>query len=301
MNKVIHFETFDVINKTIYAQLLWADILISINTESNQVKIVSMNNKHHFKHSVAKENKMYFADNLGHILMLHDTETNDEKLFELGCDEKSNNNIAAMEICDNNVFVISQYKGIICIFDTINEEMKNDYSLNRLLTEWYGDKIDFAIRSWRICDSLYFYITAGNIYENFRYDLHTMRLEHIHSKCLSGKIMASYCFENKLYILKNDFDLTIWNTTNDIAEEIAMEDVYRLNDEIKCKNRFSTVAVTKRNIWLFPAGENKDIYVYDFDKKCGRIYDEYPLDFSYTYVKNWSKYADIKERNGCIY
>jgi len=300
--EIITFETFEVIDKIIYAQFVDKNILFRFSKEDNGVEIINRNIDYRFKHCTSLNNKLYFADNLGEVLVEYNIKNNLYKIYNLDTHMKDDNNIVDVLNCGKYIYVVSQHKGTLFIFDIENQTLEREEALERKIKKIYKDYTECFIRCWKIGEYLYFIINDKDDYDICRYDLTERELEELPKKEVFYGMIDAYCFEQKLYILQNEYSLIIWNIEDNTIETLDIEGLGEPIDNNKIKEGyFFSMAVTKKNIWLFPTGDNEDIYVYDIVKKKSQIYNKYPSDFYYQNKKKWAKYADIKEREGLIY
>ena len=306
--KRVTFQTFEVIDKKIYLQDIDTNVLACLKLDENTIEIVNASNDYCFKHCARLNNKLYLADNLGEVFVEFDTQDNTYLVYNLKAHTENNNNIVSVEANSENVFIVSQYKGIIFIFDTVNGILEQDEALSKKITKLFGEKELFIINCRKIDKWLYLIVEIDKKYYFWKYSMIEKKLEERPENIIFDSMRDVYYFEKKLYILQDDSTLCVWNlernkNTKNKIETIQMNDLRQiitasgLNDH----KFFSTLAVSERNVWLFPAGRNEDIYIYDFNEKTVCIYDEYPKDFFYLNKKNFAKYADIKEREKIIY
>ena len=299
--EIVYFEVFDVVDKNIYAQFLSRNILVKISLDSDRAEVLTFEDKYRYKHCTSKDQKIYFADNGGEAFVIYDITSKKETVYSLESHEKTDNNIVTVERYDECIFIVSQYTGIIYIYDIVNKKLEKDYTLNRFVKKKNGERVECLLKCWKIDGYLYLRAAVGNLYETFRYDLTERYLEKIEGSVFSSEMINTYYYDNKLYILKDNFNLVIWDIKNNAIDTIVMTDLYQLLNADKDGHMFSIIAVTQKNIWLFPSVENEDIYIYDMSG--GRIsrYDRYPSDFFYLDRKNWTKYSSLKASGNYIY
>ena len=301
--EIIRFEAFEAIGKYIYAQVIDKNILVRFSLDSAECKVIHTNDDYRFKYCTYLNDKLYFVDNLGEALAEYDVKSYILKTYDMNIHIKDDNNIAAVENNQECVFIVSQYKGVIFIFDTKNKVFKREETLKKKLKELYGEQTECIIRCWKIEEYLYFIINNKDDYYLCNYNMRKRSLQEISKTPIHFNMINAYCFGWKLYILQDDFTLCIWDVKSNQTQIIEMTALTHMIDrsKLKYKYAFSVLAVTKKNVWLFPAGENEDIYVYNLSEKTAKKYNEYPSDFSYLSKKGWSKYSNIRERDGYIY
>lgn len=302
IKEILNFETFEVIDGIIYTQIIDKNMLFRIGSNESNPELLDKSIHYRFKHCINLENKLYFADNLGKALLEYDVRSNLYQIYEIDCCIKDDNNIACVVQGDGRVFVISQYKGTIFVLDTANKRIEREEIVEKRIKDLYGESTDVIIRAWGIGEYIYMFINAADKCYICKYNMKKRELEEISEKVFPYNMRCAYCFRQKLYILKDDVTLCIWNTANNKTQTIEMAALESLlkGEKLKYAYAFSALAVTQKNIWLFPAGENDDIYIFDLLGNSAYVYNEYPSDFFYLDKKR-SKYTDIKERGGQIY
>ena len=174
--------------------------------------------------------------------------------------------------------------------------------MRRKIESLFGKNVEVSIRAWSIEESIYFFINSADSCYVCKYNMGSKCLEEVSEKLYSYGMRNAFYFQHELYILQDDFSLCIWNIVNNKTRMIEMTALRELLEGKTLKHiyAFSALAVTQKNIWLFPAGENDDIYIFNLSDHTAYQYEEYPPDFHYLDIK-WSKYADMKERDGKIY
>lgn len=297
---IAYFETFEVIDNKIYAFLWWKNILIKIFPDSDETEILMLDDTYFFKHCTTDGEKIYFADNYGEALVIYDVDSKLREEYILDANIKDDNNIVTVENYAGNIFVVENFRGNIYIFNKSNKNIEKDCALCQKIKRTFKTGMPY-IYCWKIGNYLYFKMVSEDAHEIFKYNLEKRSLENIQEVVLPEQIMGSYYFEDKLFMLQDDFNIIVWNIKDSTIDKIELMDLHQLLGENKPKYIFSSIAVTKRNIWLLPSSMGKDIYIYDLQKKCVRKYDDYPSDFFYLEMKDWSKYSEIKEREGFIY
>ncbi len=299
---IAFFETFEVIDREIYAQLLWKNIIVKINSNKNKVEIISLDDRYRFKQCVAEKNIIYFADNLGEVLVSLDIKSKKQKLYHLGFHEQEDNNIATVESFDGNIFCVSAYKGLISILDTKSETVELDDSLSQIIDRDYKETIKY-VNCWRADNVLYFRLVLEkeDTSEWFQYDLSEKYLKKIDKDIFPNKMVDAYYYDKRLYILQDDFNLVIWDIEENVINKIFLKDIYQMCDSNSSKGIWSTLVVTDKNIWIFPLENCEDICIYDKTDNTTKIYKEYPQDFRYLHLAGWAKYAKTKERAGSVY
>ncbi len=300
---IAYFETFEVINKEIYAFLWWKNILIKINPDSNETEFLMLHNTYFFKHCISDGKKIYFADNLGKVLVTYDLDLKLREEYSLDSGVKEDNNIVTVEDYGEHVFIIENYRGNIYIYNKKNKYIETDLSLAQAIKQRSEKETETTyVYCWKIESSLFFRVVHENSYEIFKYNLENRCLEEVHGVSLPQQWSSdAYYFEGRLFMLQDDFHMIVWDIRNNTVDNIEMTDLYQLPEDNKTGCAFSSIAVTKKNVWLLPSAQGKDIYIYDIAEKSVRRYDDYPPDFFYLDTENWSKYSDIKERQGFIY
>lgn len=300
---IVRFETFEVIDNKIYAQLIGKNILVQLMPNNIEVKVLNTSDEYRSKHCTYIGDKLYLVDNSGEAFLEYDINLNTFEKYYIDAYVKDDNNIAAVESSDKYVFVVSQYEGKIYIYDSDKKKLEQDKSLQKKITKLYGKMTQCNVRCWKNDKFLYFIINHKNDYYVCRYNMLRMCLEDLSQKIISYSMRTAYCFEHMLYILEDDYLVKVWDLNTNKTQQIEMDCFRQLIDkkELKYTYAFSALVVTQKNLWLFPAGANEDIYVYDLLEHSGRKYEEYPEDFCYLNMENWSKYADMKQREGYIY
>ena len=135
--EIITFETFEVIEKIIYAQFVDKNILFRFSKEDNGVEIINRNIDYRFKHCTSLNNKLYFADNLGEVLVEYNIKNNLYKIYNLDTHIKDDNNIVDVLNCGKYIIVVSQHKGTLFIFDIENQILEREEALERKIKKIY--------------------------------------------------------------------------------------------------------------------------------------------------------------------
>lgn len=287
------FQTFDVIDKKIYGHLIWKNILTEINPDSEEISLKMLDDTYFYKHCIADDKKIYFADNLGRALMIYDLASESREEYKLDSYIREDNNIVTIENYAEYIIIVENYRGIIYNFNKEKKIIEIDDSVLRRLKQKSEDTVK-NIYCWRIKDYLYLRIILKDSYEDCWYDLKKKCLENIRAPRLPDNIVNAYSVNDRLYVLQDNNNVIVWNVNSDEINGLCQV-------VEKSKYAFSSIAVTKKNIWLLPSTYGRDIYIYDISNKRMSRYDGYPIDFYYLDVENWSKYSDIKERDGYIY
>lgn len=295
-----YFETFEVMNQEVYAHLLWKNALLKMNPNDNTSELLMLDNTYCFKRCIADDENIYFADNLGKALVKYNLEKKSTEIFQLDANTKPDNNISAMENYDKYIFIVANYKGVIYIYDKKDKTITQDDSVYKEIKQNYGGEARFIL-CLSVEECLMMKIEGRDTSGWLRYDLSKCCLEKIESGILPESVVAQYYYNGNLYLLENDFRISVWNIEDNKVTSIELPALGQLSEEDDPPHILGNLAVTSKNIWLFPSPRGRDIYIYDLKNNTLKKYYEYPQDFFYLNMKKWSKYSEIKKRGRFIY
>lgn len=297
---LIRFNTFEVIDKNIYAQVLDKYILVRLSRNANEV--VNLNHDYCFMHCAYIYNRLYFIDYLGKVLVEYDINNNLYNEYKMDSHIEADNNVLTVEVSGNLLYIVLQYQGTILIFNSITKKFEHEMELEKKIKRLFAGQRTRIIGCRKMEECLYLIVNIGKSYDIWKYNMTENCLEELPKKKFDS-MRDIYCIESKVYILQDDVTLCIWDLKNNQTEVIRMDCPEQAVVLEKYKNYklFSTLAVTRKNVWLFPAGKSDNIYIYDLLEKEVYRYDGYPDDFFYLNIEGYSKYSDTKERGGLIY
>ncbi len=298
-----YFETMEVTGGSLYVQLLDKRSLAVFPAGQQGARLVTIEEEYRYKHCAADESRLYLADNDGKAFVVYGVENGKHTVYPLDCQEKIDNNILAVEKYGTCVFVISQYKGLMYLFDTEQETLMREDGLSHLLAERFGKQAEYMLWCWRAGRILYIRASADGECDMFLYDMAERKAERAPENLFPAKMAAACMFEAAVYILEDQSHISIrkLNSQAREPERICLTELDQMLHRQGIEQVFSALAATKKNIWLFPSVFCDDIYIYD--KETGNVekHDGYPPDFAYDSGKKWAKISEIKEREGHIY
>ena len=292
------FSTCALIGDNIYAFTNHKRLPIKLNLKTKDIVLIE-DLKGYDSQFVADEmqqagNNIFVLEVNGNRLMEYNIEKRTCRYYEIGCHKEAWGNYVAFAKWKEELYIFPKYKDKIIKINIESGKIKeiNFLEYAKIVLNSPKDKVIFWY-GFQDKNLVWLFGKKSNLVLVYDLESNTWRKHELSEKinsCIHAVMHNGY-----MYILSSEGKVYRWDMKNNSIKVLA--DCGDIKDG---ENIFFRIAVTEKNIFLFPSlGE--DILCIDLKKKQIDKYMTYPPDFMYCGPDEWSKYYGYCEDEDFYY
>lgn len=253
-----------------------------------------------------KDEKLYLFEQNGRWMMEYSILNAKSKIYEINCSLNSCLNIAAVSIYNDSVYICPSFRNVMIIVDLKLGQVTETGSLcpNKRYVfakeseiYMYGERnISVPHRLFscgcRVETNMWIFLERESY--AICYDLLLGKVKEYQLPTYIKGCVHAVWKDGKFYVLSVDGNVYLWHVLENKAE-LLWE-----SGGNKFYPYFHKIAVTQKNIWVFPSLGN-DIYIVDLKVQKGEKYDAYPKGFQYYIFSEKSRYFEFCEDDEYYY
>lgn len=232
------------------------------------------------------EDSLVIVSMWGQKVYVYDLEEDRWQDLDIDCHQKGWGNFLEVFGRKQYLYIVPRYRKHIIKIDTKAKQISRLEC--PLMSQIDIENVVTCVKD----DTIYFF--DGTNHHAFGYNLSADDYTCVGIQSTLEKIAAVQYYKNLFFLLYESGRTIIWDEQDNTLETII--------DPINGSqpNYFGQLAVTAKDIWLLPAlGE--DIYIYNFENKLLRRYEDYPKELKYLNLENYYKYVPGKRYKDKIY
>ena len=241
---------------------------------------------------------IYVLELNGKRMLQYDIEEKKCQYYYIGCHKQAWGNYTTFAQWKGQLYIFPKYKDVIVKFEINTKKIKKIHSLysklglDKLKLNLLKDD-GFFCYGFQDRNIIWLFLKQSNLVIAYDLEQGTWKKYELSEKinnCIHAVQYGGY-----IYILSSEGKIYCWDATNGLIKLLV-----DCSDRADEDDVFSRIAVTDRNIFLFPAlGE--DLFCIDLEEKHIEKYMAYPRDFKYCVPDEWSKYYGYCEDENFYY
>lgn len=293
MGKEILFSTCVLVNNKVYAFSSFGNLPMTINLENGDVIFTEdlINFDLFTVDAILSDDKNLYVFSIdGKILMKFGLVEKVCQYYEINCGKRDWDNYGGIAKYGKYIYIFPKYVSNIVKIDIESGEIKKDVRLyidldrNRIIKQ----KETFYFSCSFQCDNIVWLLNeTGNWL--VKYDMERERWIKYRLSINLRNCVHMVEYNGAIYILNSEGIVYRWNIKEKFLEILA--DCRGEN-----KYEFIRIAVTDKKVFLLPS-LGKKIYMIILETRKVELYCDYPINFQYYNLENWSKYYGYCEND----